>query len=56
MAVKISMAERMLKWLIELSDSTSAMTARIKALKAQVLANFVAEMTVLAAPTNGAHK
>ncbi|MCI53739.1 maturase K, partial [Trifolium medium] len=46
---------RMLKWSLELSEFDIRYESR-KALKAQVLADFVAEITHLATPTDGANK
>ncbi|MCI15269.1 maturase K, partial [Trifolium medium] len=49
------MAGRMLKWSLELSEFDIRYERR-KTLKAQVLADFVAEMTNPSPPTNGADK
>jgi ribonuclease HI len=49
------MAERMLKWALELSEFDIRFESR-KALKAQVLADFVAKMTVPASPANESNK
>ncbi|MCI83640.1 maturase K, partial [Trifolium medium] len=49
------MASRMLKWSIELSEFDIHYESR-KALNAQVLADFVAEMTALASSNDGADK
>ncbi|MCH95530.1 maturase K [Trifolium medium] len=49
------MAGRMLKWSLELSEFDIRYESR-KALKAQVLADFVAEMTSPASPTDRADK
>ena len=46
------MAGRMLKWSLELSEFDILYESRT-ALKAQALADFVAEMTMLETPTNG---
>ncbi|MCI83807.1 maturase K, partial [Trifolium medium] len=45
----------MLKWSLKLSEFDIRYESR-KALKAQVLADFVAEMTNPSSPTNGADK
>ncbi|MCI64142.1 maturase K, partial [Trifolium medium] len=49
------MAGRMLKWSLELSEFDIRYESR-KALKAQVLTDFVAEMTSPASPADGADK
>ncbi|MCI29606.1 putative protein NYNRIN-like, partial [Trifolium medium] len=49
------MAGRILKWSLELSEFDIWYESR-KALKAQVLADFVAELTSPSSPTNGADK
>ncbi|GAU22037.1 hypothetical protein TSUD_309410 [Trifolium subterraneum] len=53
--VRPDMADRMLKWLLELSEFDIRYESR-KALKAQVLADFVAEMTCSPSSTDGANK
>ncbi|GAU18799.1 hypothetical protein TSUD_80880 [Trifolium subterraneum] len=53
--VRPDMAGRMLKWLLELSEFDIRYESR-KALKAQVLADFVAEMTCSPSSTDGANK
>ncbi|MCI33468.1 maturase K, partial [Trifolium medium] len=50
-----NMAGRMLKWSLELSEFDILYESR-KALKAQVLADFVAEMTAPASSNDGADK
>lgn len=45
----------MLKWSLELSEFEFKYEIK-KALKAQVLDNFVAEMTPVATPVRGTHK
>ncbi|MCI78305.1 maturase K, partial [Trifolium medium] len=49
------MAGRMLKWSLELSEFDIRYESR-KSLKAQVLADFVAEMTAPSSPSDGADK
>jgi ribonuclease HI len=49
------MAGRMLKWSLELSEFDIRYESR-KALKAQVLADFVAEMATPVTSSNGAHR
>ncbi|GAU47137.1 hypothetical protein TSUD_379150, partial [Trifolium subterraneum] len=53
--VRPDMAGRMLKWSLELSEFDIRYESR-KALKAQVLADFVAEMTCSPSSTDGANK
>ncbi|GAU33418.1 hypothetical protein TSUD_21110 [Trifolium subterraneum] len=53
--VRPDMAGRMLKWSLELSEFDIRYESR-KALKAQVLADFVAEMTCSSSSTNKANK
>ena len=49
------MADRMLKWSLELSKFDIRYES-IKELKAQVLDDFMAEITLLVSPTRGAYK